>query len=55
MAYEVILKHLEVDKITWGVIFFKKKISKRGGPLFKEERRWPFRRERGAGHPFFFC
>jgi hypothetical protein len=25
MAYGVILKHLEVDKITWGVIFFLKK------------------------------
>jgi hypothetical protein len=23
MAYGVILKHLEVDKITWGGVFFK--------------------------------
>jgi hypothetical protein len=35
MAYGVILKHLEVDKITWGVIFEKEKktFKKRGGPL----------------------
>jgi hypothetical protein len=30
-----ILKHLEVDKITWGVIFFKKMGGKEGrGTLF---------------------
>jgi hypothetical protein len=42
MAYGVILKHLEVDKITWGY-FLKKNVFK-GQPLW---------RERGARRPFF--
>jgi hypothetical protein len=45
MAYGVILKHLEVDKITWGSFFSKKKQNKI--IFFKEAR------ERGAGCPFF--
>jgi hypothetical protein len=43
MAYGVILKHVEVEKITGG------SFSKR-----KKSGRWrPFRQERGAGCPFF--
>jgi hypothetical protein len=39
MAYGVVLKQLEVDKITWG-------------HFLKKGRRWPFRWERGAGALF---
>jgi hypothetical protein len=54
MAHGVILKHLEVDKITWGGVFSKKR--KKGASLFGA----PFKRGadslfggKGAGHPFF--
>jgi hypothetical protein len=50
MAYGVILKHLEVDKITWGS-FSKKKFLKRGAGSFHA-----FKRALSAGkrdRPFF--
>jgi hypothetical protein len=34
MAYGVILKHLEVDKITWGSFSNKRGVGKRGGVPF---------------------
>jgi hypothetical protein len=52
MAYGVILKHLEVDKITWGSFSKKKKNYNFFKEGLKPLQKKTFRQERGAEHPF---